>query len=535
MELFKLEQLTFQYPMNDTPSLKKIDLTIREGEFVLLCGSSGCGKTTLLKQMKREITPAGSLGGSITYCGVPLRQIDKEVSAREIGFVFQNPDNQIVMADVYSELAFGMENLRFSSAEMKRKIAELCSFFGMEGFLDKEITQLSGGQKQVLNLASVLLLQPRVLLLDEPTSQLDPVAAKEFLLFLKRLNEEFGMTILLSEHRFDDVYPLCSRVLFLENGAVELDAEPKQAVKQLSAEKSDFVPAQAFLSQRLRKQVDSGAEICLTVRENQRLIEQNLDRLPGWEPSVRSAEKTGQPLLEVKRLFLKYTLEEAYVLKDLSLTLEQGKCTCLLGANGSGKSTLLKAIAGILKPQAGKIKWMGEQRSVTYLPQNPLLFFSFERAEEELYSVCAEKEKIERLVSYLELTHCMPKHPHDLSGGEQQRLMIACGLLRETALLLMDEPAKGLDQRMKARLGDLLQEYQQNGGTVLLVTHDVDFAAGYADNCCLLFNGSTVSEKGTADFFAGNYFYTTNINRMVRRRYPAMLTRKEVDSLWQKK
>ena len=534
MELFKLEQLTFQYPVNDMPSLKDIDLTIHEGEFVLLCGSSGCGKTTLLKQMKREITPAGSLRGTITYRGIPLPEIAKEVSAREIGFVFQNPDNQIVMGDVYSELAFGMENLRFSSAEMKRKIAELCSFFGMEGFLDKEILQLSGGQKQVLNLASVLLLQPRVLLLDEPTSQLDPVAAKEFLLFLKRLNEEFGMTVLLSEHRFDDVYPLCSRVLFLQNGSVRMDAEPKQAARQLSAEKTDFIPAQAFLSQRLREHVDSEAEICLTVRENQRLLERNLDRLPPWEPSVQNAEKTREPLLAVKRLFLKYTLEGAYVLKDLSLTLEQGKCTCLLGANGSGKSTLLKAIAGILKPQAGKIKWMRGQRSVTYLPQNPLLFFSFEQAGEELRSVGAEEEKIERLVSRLELTHCMQKHPHDLSGGEQQRLMIACGLLREASLLLMDEPAKGLDQRMKARLGSLLQEYQQNGGTVLLVTHDVDFAASYADNCCLLFNGSTVSEKGTADFFAGNYFYTTNINRMVRRRYPAMLTRKEVDSLWQK-
>ena len=533
MELFKLEQLSFHYPAARTPSLDSICMEVQEGEFILLCGNSGCGKTTLLKQFKREITPAGSMKGSIRYRGIPLREIEKEVSAKEIGFVFQNPDNQIVMDDAYSELAFGMENLRYSPPEMKRKIAELCSFFGMASFLDRKISELSGGQKQILNLASVLLLKPRVLLLDEPTSQLDPVAAKEFLLFLKRLNEEFGMTILLSEHRFDDIYPILSRVLYMEKGRILLDAPPEQAAERLWKLAPAFLPTQAVVSKTIGERLEPPGKIYFTVRENQQLVERCLDRLPDWSPPPRQSGLEAEILLEAKRLFFRYAPGDSYVLRDLTLNLQRGKCTCLMGANGSGKSTLLKVLAGIHKPQSGKIKGKEKQLRITYLPQNPLHYFSFEKAEEELAYASSDTEKRNAIVSYLELGECLDSHPHDLSGGEQQRLMIACGVLQGGSLLLMDEPAKGMDQRMKARLGELFHSLKEEGKTLLLVTHDMDFAAQYADNCCLMFQGEAVNECDTRGFFAGNYFYTTNLNRILRGKYPKMTTRKEVECLWQ--
>ncbi|WP_052415990.1 ABC transporter ATP-binding protein [Paenibacillus sp. FSL R5-0912] len=623
MEILKAEQVSFRYPEEDRDSLHELSFTIEEGEFVVLCGPSGGGKTTLLRHLKRELAPVGMFSGSLTFKGQPLPDLPAAVAAGEIGMVFQNPDAQIVMDTVWHELAFSMENLGIPPAVMRTRLAEICGLFGLEPLLYQSVHELSGGQKQLLNLASVLLLQPKVLLLDEPTSQLDPVAAREFIMALQRLNEEMSVTVIISEHRLEEVLPLADRVLMLEGGRLVADAGPR-AFAQLAggaefASRQAYLPAASRLYLALSTEAETAApeNIPLTVREGKRWLYSLTagagvnaanpsvntaaiaapgvsgtvagDIVPaysGADPAVHSsgpsvnvsrersklAPDTGTPynsaaapvtyppgafgpggpespvnlpassaeiLLSCRELTFRYDKEGREVLRKLSLTLKRGELLAVMGGNGAGKSTLLHVLSGLMKPQRGKAE-LSKGSTTGLLAQNPLLYFSYDTVAEELqhmaqYAGVSLEEagrEIDALLEVFRLREVLQSHPHDLSGGQQQQTALAMMMLLKPDILLLDEPTKGLDPAAKDRLAALLQQLRGQGASILIVTHDVEFAAKYASRCALLFDGSITAEGAPAEFFSSNYFYTTTVNRMVRDLLPQALTIEDVIQTW---
>lgn len=536
----------------------------------MLCGPSGSGKTTLLRHLKRELTPVGTSSGTLTYKGQPLSGLPAAVAAGEIGMVFQSPDAQIVMDTVWHELAFSMENLGLPPAVMRTRLAEICGLFGLEPLLYRPVHELSGGQKQLMNLASVLLLQPKVLLLDEPTSQLDPVAAREFIMALQRLNEEMAVTVIISEHRLEEVLPLADRVLMLEDGKLLADAAPRLFARQTGSgtltSAGRYLPAASRLYLSLAPEADSAMpeNIPLTVREGRRWLHtlkagkdagtgaklvNNLDgpAVPApltsrilSAPEVYSPPSpAAEPLLTCREVTFRYEKEGREVLRKLTLTLKQGELLAVMGGNGAGKSTLLHVLNGLMKPQRGKIELV-KCKTTGLLAQNPLLYFSYDTVAEELQhmgsyaglSPEAAASRIEALLEVFQLREVLQSHPHDLSGGQQQQTALAMLLLMKPDILLLDEPTKGLDPAAKDRLAALLQQLRGQGISILIVTHDVEFAAKHATRCALLFDGGITAEGTPAEFFSSNYFYTTAVNRMVRDWLPQALTLEDVIRTW---
>ncbi|QSF45767.1 ABC transporter ATP-binding protein [Paenibacillus tianjinensis] len=554
MEIITAERLSFRYPEEDRDSLHELSFSVEEGEFVVLLGPSGCGKTTLLRHLKRELTPVGTGSGMIRYQGQPLAELPAEKAAGDIGMVFQNPDAQIVMDTVWHELAFAMENLGYPPSVMRSRLAEMAGLFGLEPLLYKSVHELSGGQKQLLNLASVLLLQPKLLLLDEPTSQLDPVAAREFIQTLYRLNEEMSMTIIISEHRLEEVLPLADRVLLLEDGVLQASGSPREFVRGAGdarqAARRAYLPTASRLFLALSPEGELPLEtIPLTVREGKRWLQayaatgQEMLAASAPEPAAAiRAERSSVPaatLLGAREVTFRYEKDGPEVLRKLNLSLHQGELLAILGGNGAGKSTLLQVLSGLAKPQRGNVD-LAKGVTTGYLAQNPLLYFSFDTVIEELRHMASvaglanetAQSEIERLLEVFQLQQVLESHPHDLSGGQQQKLALAMIMLLKPAVLLLDEPTKGLDPEAKSRFAGLLGQLLDQGISIGIVTHDVEFAARYASRCALLFDGSITAEGRPSAFFSSNYFYTTAVNRMVRDILPQALTIEDVMAAW---
>jgi energy-coupling factor transporter ATP-binding protein EcfA2 len=548
MEVIQVNQLTFSYPEAKGAALDEVSFNVKQGEFVVLCGASGCGKTTLLRHLKKETLPVGKRSGSVMYNGALLEELPAIEAAEQIGMVFQHPENQIVMDQVWHELAFSMENVGYEQAVMRKRLAEISHFFGLEELLYKSVHEISGGQKQLINLASVLLLQPKLLLLDEPTSQLDPVAARDFLQLLYRLNQEMSMTVIISEHRLEDVIPLADRIVMLEGGRVKYNAAPKELSQSIGANEAvsndmSYLPSvtKLFLSAHAAGKPFSAHEIPLTVREGKQWlagqggIKPDLSHYEGnREHQLQGAKPR---LLTCDEITFKYEKTGSEVLKKLSLNVYKHEFLAVLGGNGAGKTTMLQMMAGLLQPLRGKVK-REKNIKVGYLAQNPLLYFSYDTVEEELqrmadYAGLADRErKIATVVDALQIAAILPKHPYDLSGGEQQRAALALVLLGEPDVLCLDEPTKGLDPVAKQRTAELLQQLCQLGKTIVMVTHDIEFAAEHATRCAMLFDGAIAAEAAPAAFFGTNYFYTTAINRTVREWLPEALTTKDVIDRW---
>ncbi|SDM42518.1 energy-coupling factor transport system ATP-binding protein [Paenibacillus jilunlii] len=519
----------------------------------MLLGPSGGGKTTLLRHLKRELAPVGRASGKIAYKGQPLSGLPAELTAAEIGMVFQNPDAQIVMDTVWHELAFSMENMGYPAAVMRSRLAEIAGLFGLEPLLYKPVHELSGGQKQLLNLASVLLLQPKLLLLDEPTSQLDPVAAREFLQTLHRLNEEMSVTVIISEHRLEEVLPLADRVLLLEEGELRFQGTPRDFVRgaglALHPPHLAYLPtaARLFLALEPNAVQAPRESIPLTVREGKRWLHSLAERGPGMGEAaadtgtsrLSASASASELLLSCREVTFRYSKEGAEVLKKLSLSLYRGELLAVMGGNGAGKSTLLHVLNGLLKPQRGKVT-LAKGVTSGFLAQNPLLYFSYDTVQEELqqmaeYAGLSKEEagrEIARLLDIFRLGDLLLSHPHDISGGQQQKLALAMVMLLGPGILLLDEPTKGLDPGAKERLAALLGELRRQGVSILLVTHDIEFAARYASRCAMLFDGGITSEGTPAEFFSSNYFYTTVVNRMARELLPQALTIEDVMNAW---
>ncbi|MBB6453200.1 energy-coupling factor transport system ATP-binding protein [Salirhabdus euzebyi] len=543
MEILQAHQLSFTYPETTAKALQNINLQVKQGEFVVLCGPSGSGKSTLLRLCKPEIAPHGTLEGRITFQGMPLEELEPMVKAKELGMVFQDPENQIAMDNVMEELIFGMENIGFTTAQMRKKVAEMVNFFGLNYLLDKKTDELSGGQKQLINLASVLLLEPKILLLDEPTSQLDPIAAKEFIHMLQRLNEEFGITIVIVEHRLEELFTIANRVVMLENGAIIHDKTPREMIRKLGTHEKmrNFLPSSSLLYLDFHPDAEPET-IPLNVKETRQWLQtESIEQ----QEEDQTSESEQQPILELREVDYQYTKNSPPVLYNLSLSIYDGEWLAIVGANGTGKTTLLKIIGGILKAQHGTMRFKGKKvkkwdaQKVSYLPQNPKLFFIQDTIKKEYdhlaehHGIANAEERIQHLLEKFNMKHLQDRHPYDLSGGELQKAALIGTLLVEPAILLIDEPTKGLDPESKKAFGELVSTLVTEGLTVVMVTHDIEFAAAYATRCSMLFQGEiTVTEK-TRDFFHENTYYTTVMNRVTRNSsVPSVVTLEEARRTW---
>ena len=521
MELASIQNLTFTYPEQETAVVRDVSLSLRPGDFAVLAGPSGCGKSTLLRQLKTVLAPHGRREGTITINGTPIDEIPIGVQAAKIGFVMQSPDSQIVTDKVWHELAFGLESLGVSNSEIRGKVAEMASFFGIQTWFHKSTDRLSGGQKQLLNLASIMVLQPELLILDEPTSQLDPIAATDFLQTLGRINRELGTTILICEHRLEDVIPMANRLIIMDSGAVIADDTPVRSFDILRS-----LGHPMLLSMPTPMQVWSAVSFdcaCpMTVSDGRNALTdfasghplQPVDRRPLQPPSQA-------PCIELKDAWFRYEKDSPDVLKGVSIAAYPGELLCILGGNGTGKSTTLGVLSGTRKLYRGKCL-SGDAR-ISALPQNPQMLLVRNQVREELLSI-ADSTRAGEMAALCRLEGLLDRHPYDLSGGEQQRTALAKVLLQDPDILLLDEPTKGLDNDFKETFAAILRELTDRGVCVIMVSHDVEFCARYASRCALFFDGSIVTTDAPQPFFAGKSFYTTAANRMARHLLPDAVT-----------
>ncbi len=535
METFKVKNLSFTYPDKQDKTLRNINFAVSQGEFVILCGKSGCGKTTLLRLLKPALAPFGNKEGSIYFEDAPLDSLDSREQTSAIGFVLQNPDNQIVCDKVWHELAFGLESLGCPQSEMRTKVAEMASFFGIESWFYKKVNELSGGQKQLLNLASVMVMQPSVLVLDEPTSQLDPIAAQEFLKTLQKINLELGTTVILSEHRLEDALPLADRVIVMDEGRIIADCTPKDAGAILKSTNPDMYEALPTPI-RVHGAVSGTGESPLTVRDGRLWLEEysathGLNRdLTSRTDAYKEKDDT---VIEIKDTWFRYEKDSPDVIKGLNLKVGKGEFLAIVGGNGTGKTTTLSLVAGLNTPYRGKVLINGKNIAkngdlcgsvISMLPQDPRCVFVKKTVRSDLEEILSEKrltkdemeQRIRAVTSLCRIEGFVEGHPYDLSGGEQQRAALAKVLLAEPEILLLDEPTKGMDTSFKKEFARIIADLQSRGVTVVAVSHDMEFCAAYADRCAMFFDGAITAEGTPKEFFSGNNFYTTAANRMAR-------------------
>ncbi|MEG1694600.1 MAG: energy-coupling factor transporter ATPase [Eubacterium sp.] len=561
MATLKISNLTFTYPEMENPALENINFNIEEGDFIVLCGKSGCGKSTLLRHLKTVLTPHGTVTGEILFHEKILAEVDLREQSSEIGYVLQNPDNQIVTDKVWHELAFGLESLGFDTPTIRLRVAEMASYFGIQAWFKRSVVELSGGQKQLLNLASIMAMHPSLLILDEPTSQLDPIAASDFLETVKKINRDLGTTIIMTEHRLEDVFPAADKVIVMDDGKVIAEGKPREIGEKLKGMGHDM-----FLSMpapmQIYAEIDTKLPCPLTVREGRQWLSELFMDQPIEEKTIPiEADRFQQKetVVELKEAWFRYEKNSADVVKDLTLKIKKGQFYCLVGGNGTGKTTTLSLISGVNRPYRGKVFLEGKEVRkyadkelfrgfLGVLPQNPQSLFVRKTVELDLFEMIGgKKEKksaqydsdmekrtaVEGMAQLVHIEHLMAQHPYDLSGGEQQRLALAKIMLLRPRILLLDEPTKGLDNHFKRELGGILKKLQAHGVTIIMVSHDVEFCAQYGDTCGLFFEGNIVTANTPRAFFAGNSFYTTSANRMSRHLFDNAITVKDVISCCQ--
>ena len=573
MNCIEVKNFSFQYPKESHAALYQVSMEVEEGSFVVLCGKSGCGKSTLLRQFKSVLASHGEKKGEILYGGQNLEDVDLRTQSAEIGYVLQNPDNQIVTDKVWHELAFGLESLGYDTPTIRLRVAEMASYFGIHSWFLKNVSELSGGQKQLLNLASVMAMHPKLLILDEPTSQLDPIAASDFLETVRKINRDIGTTVILTEHRLEDVIPWADKVYVMDKGRMIADGTPNEIGEQLRTMGHDM-----FLSMPAPMQIYAGTNSSLrcplTVSQGRRWLSEELETKDIKIKKEGNQEETAEkktsifgklaglkkepekeiPEIRIKDVWFRYERDLPDVVKGLSLDNKKGEIFAVVGGNGTGKSTAMSLIARIRFPYRGKIYLEGKEIGkysddelyhgfLGVMPQNPQSLFVKKTVREDLYEVIdgkrerksdaypiemKKKDAVEGIVSLTRLEGLLDRHPYDLSGGEQQRLALAKVLLLRPKILLMDEPTKGIDNHYKKELGEILRKLSEHGVTILMISHDVEFCAQYADRTGLFFQGNVVTSEESKKFFAGNNFYTTAANRMARNYFPNAVTVEDV-------
>ncbi len=540
MEVLTLKNISFRYPTAQASAVQDVSFSVKEGEFVVLCGATGSGKSTLLRLMKRELIPQGEMQGEITFCGVPQAELGAREAAEQIAYVMQHPEQQLVTDKVWHELAFGLENMGYSRDVIRRRVAEMASYFGIENWFDRAVDTLSGGQKQLLNLASVMTMQPRLLLLDEPTAQLDPIAASNFIRTLQKLNRELSLTVVIVEHRLEELLLLCDRVLVMDKGRLIADSQPSELASHLRAD-APLLHAMPSAVRIYRELEDTPTQHCpLTERQGREyLLTRYANRqraLPSISEAGEEREKKAE-LLRLQEAFFRYERHLPDVLRGLSLSVHEGESLCILGGNGAGKTTLLGVLAGLHRCYSGRVLLFGKpiqsyrgrelyRGGVALLPQDVQTLLMRDTVREELEGC----EEALRMLPYSP-EPLYERHPYDVSGGEQQLIALAKVLATKPRLLLLDEPTKGLDALAKEGVLQIIRHLQQQGMTIITVTHDVEFAARCADRCALFFRGEITSDAPPQQFFAENTFYTTAAARIAKGHYDGAVTVEDVVAL----
>ncbi len=525
MEIIKAENLTFFYPYESLPALKDVSFSVNKGDFITICGKSGCGKSTLLTLLKPILSPNGVKEGKVLFEGKDVTDLSDKEQCLKIGFVMQNPDSQIVTDTVWHELAFGLESLGVPSEQIRLRVSEMASYFGIEQLFNKNVNELSGGQKQLLNLASVMATNPSVLILDEPTSQLDPISAANFLDTLHKLNYDMGTTIILSEHRLEEVFPLSDKVMVMEDGFVIAYASPGEVGNILNNTNSTMffalpTPMQVHYS------VPNNLTCPVTVREGKKWMSA-ITRENKVTPILSSDNFTSysDDAVILKDVFFRYEKDTPDVMKGVSLKVKKGEIYSLVGGNGTGKTTTLSVISGLLSPYRGKVKTKG---IVGFLPQDPQLLFTKNTIAEDLKAEGASEENLNEAISLCLLENLLHRHPYDLSGGEIQRAALCKILLSDPDIILLDEPTKGIDAHFKDTLSQIFKSLANKGKTIILVSHDIEFCAEIAHRTGLFFDGTIVSDATPRDVFGGNNFYTTAANRMARDYIPNVILKEDI-------
>ncbi len=568
MALIEYKNFCFRYALAEQETLHHINIKIDKGEMVLVTGASGCGKTTLLSMMKKSIMPNGECSGVVTYKGEDI----KNIAAFQIGYVGQNPQDQIVTDKVWHEIAFGLENLGYANVDIRKKTAETAEYFGMSKWYRMDTFKLSGGQKQLLNLASIMAMNPEVLVLDEPTAQLDPIAAQKFIDMLVRLNRELGITILISEHRTEQLFSICDKIITMKEGSIEYQGAPTQVALSIIHDSQDsktlptaakiYYYVTASLTDKemiyFKQFKQNNKEQCpLTVREGRNWLDAiyNEQRIQKDENDTsyftrnqkgkytQNAEKITnkkENMIHIQDVSYCYGKKEEFVVENLNLDIAKGDFLAITGGNGAGKTTILKLISGVLKPVLGKIKIYGK---CIFVSQNPKAMFTEISVEEELAEVLCDSQnqwasklsredklkEVEKMLAKTGLDKVRKYHPYDISGGQQQKLAIAKGLLFKPDILLLDEPTKGLDPSFKEELGKYiwyLIETQRL--TVVMVSHDLDFCAEYASECAFMFDRCIVSKADVVTFFEQNNYYTTSAAKIASGYIKKAVTYKQV-------
>ena len=572
MAHFAIEQLTFAYPGADRRALDGVSLEIERGSYVVICGKSGCGKTTLLRHLKSVLTPHGERTGRVLFEGVPLEEVSQRDQSAKIGFVMQNPDAQIVTDKVWHELAFGLESLGCDKDSMRFRVAEMASYFGIESWFHKDVRDLSGGQKQLLNLASIMAMRPSALILDEPTSQLDPIAASDFLNTVRKINLELGVTVILTEHRLEEVFACADKVVVMDRGEIVSVGSPLRVARELHASANDMMaalpaPLRIFYGVEAAREVGLGKaspdkatpekaespDAPLTVREGRRWLSRiasndcaRRDAIPADAP----LDAVEHPALSLKEVWFRYDRDLPDVLRGASLDVAPGSILAIMGGNGAGKSTLLRVACGISKPYRGTVRVFGRKLKdwkagslfdgcLALLPQDPQNLFVKKTVREDLAEMLASSRlpeadrvrRIEHVIDVTDIESLLDKHPFDLSGGEQQRAALAKVLLTEPKILLLDEPTKGIDAFFKRQLASVLDDLKRDGVAIAMVSHDIEFCARHADAVAMMFDGEIVAQSTPRTFFSSNSFYTTAANRMSRHVFPRAIT--DEDVIWQ--
>lgn len=504
-KIVEFKNLSFRY--HEKYALKNINLSVNEGELVVVCGKSGCGKSTLLRHIKKSLTPHGSLEGEIYFSGKNINTMDLREESSQIGFVMQNPDNQIVTDKVWHEIAFGLENLGMANHLIRRKTAEISAFFGIDKWFHKSVSELSGGQKQLLNLASVMIMEPKLLILDEPTAQLDPIAAENFLAAVGRINRELGTTVIIAEHRLQEILPMSDKMVILENGEIVKEGNARDCGRWLSDNRNGMFAAMPA-PMIVYAQVKSSMECPVTVSEGRTWLKETVKDRELRKIEIKPYEANVEYAVEMNGIWFRYGRDLPDVLRGLDLKVKKGEIYTILGGNGAGKSTAMSVLSGINKQYRGKVRTQGK---IAVLPQNPQTLFVKNTVYDELCDMGGDITAVSRLCG---LEEYYKKHPYDLSGGEQQKLALAKVLLTKSDILILDEPTKGLDAEFKISFASLIRTLKKSGITVIIVSHDVEFAISCSDRCGMFFDGKIVAEDETRTFFEGNSFYNSAAARM---------------------
>ncbi len=576
--IFDIDKFSFAYPDGNDESgrtylpdaLRDTELHVRQGEFVVILGRSGCGKTTLLRQLKPSVTPVGKKKGQIIFDGKDICSLDDRMAASQIGFVWQDVNTQLVTDKVWHELAFGLESLGYDNGYVRRRVAEMGSFFGLGDIFHRKVMELSGGQKQLVNLASVMAMSPKVLVLDEPTSQLDPIAANDFINSLVRINRELGTTIIMTEHRLEDVLPVCNRSVVMENGRIIYDGDVRGFAESVRTKRIDrglylSMPASVQIYMGLEK--NSGKQLPLTVPDAREwLVDydrkfrenggapvvpeiQNRGADEGVNGSENQADNAAVDKGDKKRgavngqkdagcreehpvvcsldeVSFRYERNTGDVLRQVSLDIYANEILMINGSNGCGKSTMLSLIANLYSPYSGKLH-IAKNLRTGMLPQNPELLFTRRSVRDELIDA-NDRQQLAEIVRFCRLEELLDRHPYDLSGGEKQRLGLAKVLIADPDILLMDEPTKGLDNGFKMQLADMLRKLQKRGKTIVVVSHDIEFCAVAGDRVALLFDGEVAMVGDVRSYMSDNNFFTTAASRISRNILDGAVTVREV-------